>query len=75
MQKCLVDEEDAVVYFALTTLRHLVSTDELEFDLVVRVLEKRLEIDFANIDSVVGLNPLPLEALAILFRGRWRRGR
>ena len=67
MQKCLVDEEDAVVYFALTTLRHLVSTDELEFDLVVRVLEKRLEIDFANIDSVVGLNPLPLEALAILL--------
>jgi len=67
VQKSLVDEEDAVVHFALTTLRHLVSTDELEFDLVVRVLEKRLEIDFADIDSVVGLSPLSLEALAILL--------
>ena len=67
VQKCLVDEEDAVVHFALMTLRHLVSTDELEFDLVVRVLEKRLDIDFANIDSVIGLSPLPLEALALLL--------
>ena len=41
IQNRLTDDEPAVVYYALETLRYLVVNEELEFDLVFRVLEKK----------------------------------
>ena len=67
VQHRLVDEEPAVLYYALEVLRYLVINEELEFDLVIRVLEKRLNVDISNIDSILDLDILALEGLVALL--------
>ena len=67
VQNRLTDEEPAVVYYALETLRYLVVNEELEFDLVVRVLEKRLDVDLSDPRVVLGLDKLMLESLFALM--------
>ena len=67
IQNCLTDDEDAVVYYSLQTLRYLIVNEELEFDLVIRVLEKRLGADLSNADEVRGLGALALEGLVELL--------
>ncbi len=67
IQSRLFDEEPAVVYYALEVLRYLVVNEELDFDLVVRVLEKRLVIDLSNVSTIVHLDMLALEELVVLM--------
>jgi hypothetical protein len=67
IQRRLVDEEPAVRHYALAVLRHLVVNEELEFDLVVRVLEKRLSIDLSDANTIVSLDVLVLEELVALM--------
>ena len=67
VQNRLIDEDPAVLYYALEVLRYFVESNELEFDLVVRVLEKRLNIDLLNIDTILGLDKLALEGLVGLL--------
>ena len=71
IQNRLTDEEPAAAYYALDTLRSLVVNDELEFDLVFRVLEKRLGVDLSNAEAVRGLDPFAREGIvALLGEGR-----
>ena len=67
IQSRLIDEEPAVLYYALEVLRHLVVNEELEFDLVVRVLEKRLSIDLSNVNTIMSKDMLALEELMSLM--------
>ncbi|KAL7539375.1 hypothetical protein ACHAXR_009234, partial [Thalassiosira sp. AJA248-18] len=67
IQNRLTDDEPAVVYYSLETLRYLVVHEELEFDLVIRVLEKRLGVDLSNVDVVLSLDTLALEGLLALM--------
>jgi hypothetical protein len=67
VQNRLIDDDPAVLYYALEALRYFVVSEELEFDLVVRVLEKRLDIDLSNTDTVLGLEKLALEGLVGLL--------
>ena len=69
IQVGLKDEESAVSYFALVALKYLVSNDELDFDLVMRVLEKRLCIDLDDMSNVLENlgNDLVLEGFIMLL--------
>eukprot|EP00986_Skeletonema_menzelii_P013545 scaffold7978_cov145-Skeletonema_menzelii.AAC.6 len=67
IQGRLNDEESTVTYFALSTLRYLVQNEELDFDLVVRVLEKRLKIDLSAVGDFLGWDELALESLIELL--------
>lgn len=67
IQGRLIDEESTVTYFALSTLRYLVQNGELDFDLVIRVLEKRLAIDLGAVDDFLGWDILALEGLVELL--------
>jgi len=67
VQNSLTDEEPAVLYNALDVLRYLIVNEELEFDLVIKVLEKRLNITISDVDTVLGLNILVLEGLVSLL--------
>jgi len=62
VQNRLVDDDPAVVYYALHVLRYFVMNQELEFDLVVRVLEKRLDV-VLRVDTILSLDKLVLEGL------------
>lgn len=67
IQGRLNDEESTVTYFALSALRYLVQNEELDFDLVVRVLEKRLAIDLGAVEAFLGWDVLALESLVELL--------
>lgn len=67
VQNSLTDEEPVVLYNALDVLRYLIVNEELEFDLVIKVLEKRLNITISDVDTVLGLNTLVLEGLVSLL--------
>ena len=67
VQNRLIDDDPAVCYYALEALRYFVVSDELEFDLVVRVLEKRLGISLSSVETVLGLHKLVLEGLVGLL--------
>ena len=67
MQNSLTDEEPVVLFYALEVLQYLVVNEELEFDLVTRVLEKRLKIDISDVNTVIDLDPLALEGLVALL--------
>jgi len=72
VQNRLNDDEPVVVYYALEVLRYLVVNEELEFDLVVRVLEKRLNVDITIVGEVLGLDALALEGLVAIM-GAWEK--
>jgi len=67
IQGRLNDEESTVTRFALSALRYLVQNEELDFDLVVRVLEKRLGTDLGVVDDFLGWDILALESLVELL--------
>lgn len=69
IQLGLTDDEPAVSYFALVSLKYLVSNDDLEFDLVIRVLEKRLGINLSDVNSVLSVlgSDLLLEGFVMLL--------
>ena len=69
IQVGLKDEETAVSYFALISLKHLVSNDDLDFDLVMRVLERRLAIDMRDMSKLLSVlgDDLVLEGFIMLL--------
>ena len=69
IQVGLKDEETTVCYFAILSLKYLVSNEELDFDLVMKVLEKRLGIDLDDTNKVLTVfgNDLLLEAFVMLL--------
>lgn len=67
IQGRLNDEESTVTYFAISALRYLVQNEELDFDLVVRVLEKRLALELGSVDDFLGWDILVLESLVELL--------
>jgi hypothetical protein len=67
VQNRLIDNDPAVRYYGLEALKCFVVSDELEFDLVVRVLEKRLDVDVSSVEKVLGLHKLVLEGLVGLL--------
>ncbi|CAJ1949542.1 unnamed protein product [Cylindrotheca closterium] len=56
----------AIVHYALLCLHYLVVSQELDYNVVMVVLRKRL-CDVHNLEEVTKLPPLVLEALAILL--------
>ena len=66
IQTHLEDENPAVVHLAIMSLHHLVLVEELDFDLVVKVLNKRLA-PVGDLTKVVELDGLVLEALTVLL--------
>ncbi len=67
IQSLLVDEEEMVVHFAILTLHYLVLNEELDFSIVVKVINKKL-VNISDIQAVTQLNPTIIEAL-IIFLG------
>ena len=69
IQVGLKDEETAVSYYAILSLKYLVSNEELDFDLVMRVLEKRLGLDLDDTNNVLTVlgDDLVLEAFVVLL--------
>eukprot|EP00804_Cyclotella_cryptica_P022931 CCRYP_018763-RA/>CCRYP_018763-RA protein AED:0.01 eAED:0.01 QI:89/1/1/1/0/0/2/372/2023 len=69
IQLGLKDDEPAVSYFALLSLKYLVSNDVLVFDLVTRVLEKRFGTNLSDSKSVLSAlgNDLLLEGFVLLL--------
>ena len=55
-----------LVHYAILTLHYLVIAQELDFNLVLKVLKKKL-CNVSNIDEVQQLPPVVLEALALLL--------
>ena len=53
IQVGLKDEEVSVSYFALASLKHLISNEELDFDLVMKVLAKRLALDLDDVTNIL----------------------
>jgi hypothetical protein len=66
IQAFLSDENSSVVHYAVLSLHHLVVAQELDFDLVVKVLNKRL-CPVANVDQLLALPGTVLEALVLLL--------
>jgi hypothetical protein len=71
LQGLLTEEEDTpmhslLVYYAIMSLHYLVLSNELDFDVVIKVLKKRLcnVIDFEEVSL---LTPVVQEALVILL--------
>eukprot|EP00977_Amphora_coffeiformis_P008784 scaffold1992_cov187-Amphora_coffeaeformis.AAC.2 len=58
--------ERLMVYYALESLHHLVVAEELDFDVVVKVLNKRL-CPIADTDRIRSLHPVIQEALVRLL--------
>jgi hypothetical protein len=66
IQIFLSDENSSVVHYAVSSLHHLVVAQELDFALVVKVLNKRL-CPVANVDQLLALPGTVLEALILLL--------
>ena len=66
IQTYLTDENASVVHFAVLSLHHLVLAQELDFDLVIKVLNKRL-CPVGDVDKLLALPGSVLEALVLLL--------
>lgn len=66
VQTYLSDENTSVVHFAVLSLHHLVVAQELDFALVMKVLDKRL-CPMGDIDALLALPNVVLEALVMLL--------
>jgi hypothetical protein len=63
IQSFLVDEETMIVYFAILSLHHLVVANELEYVIVLKVLNKKLVKLDDSITEILGLDDIVIEAL------------
>jgi hypothetical protein len=59
----LTDEETMIVYFAVLCLHHLVCARELDYVIVLKVLNKKLVKFNENISEILGLSDIVIEAL------------
>lgn len=66
IQSYLSDENSSVVYYAVSSLHHLVVAEELDFALVMKVLNKRL-CPIGDVDMLLELPGSVLEALVLLL--------
>lgn len=69
IQAGLNDEEVSVSYFALASLKHLISNEELDFDLVMKVLAKRLALDIDDVNNILTVmgNGLVMEGFILIL--------
>ena len=66
LQIRLGDEEVIVVHYVLMTLHHLIRAGELDFDLVIKVISKKL-VRCDDVFSILELSPIVVEALVVLL--------
>ena len=66
LQSYLSDEESSVKHYAVLCLHHLVIAGELDFDLVIKVLKKRL-CPIGDVDMLLALPGSVLESLVLLL--------
>ena len=66
LQTYLQDEHPSIVHVAIQSLHYLILNGELDFDLVIKVLGKRL-CAVGDLREVVRLDPVVLEALVVLL--------
>ena len=66
VQTYLTDENPSVVYLAIMTLHHLIRNGELDFDVVFKVLNKRI-CPMGDVNQVLELDLLVIEAVAVFL--------
>lgn len=66
LQTFLTDESNAVVHLAILALHHLIVNGELDFDVVVKVLSKRI-CPVGDVNQVLDLHLLVIDALVVLL--------
>ncbi|GKY95699.1 hypothetical protein MPSEU_000530700 [Mayamaea pseudoterrestris] len=71
VQALLTEKEDTgmhslLIHYAILTLHYLVIAQELDFDVVIKVLNKRL-CNIADLGAVTKLTPVVQESLALLL--------
>eukprot|EP00557_Chaetoceros_sp_GSL56_P000354 CAMPEP_0176502792 /NCGR_PEP_ID=MMETSP0200_2-20121128/14966_1 /TAXON_ID=947934 /ORGANISM="Chaetoceros sp., Strain GSL56" /LENGTH=1512 /DNA_ID=CAMNT_0017901935 /DNA_START=134 /DNA_END=4672 /DNA_ORIENTATION=+ len=66
VQTFLTDENELVIYFAVTTLYHLIVAEELDFSTVIKVLNKKLVL-IDDVHAMVQLPSIVVEALVQLM--------
>jgi hypothetical protein len=66
VQTFLTDENELVVYFAVTTLYHLIVAEELDFSTVIKVLNKKL-VPIDDAQAMLKLPCIVVEALVPLM--------
>ena len=67
VQSFLTDQEDMIVYYAVLSLHHLVLSGELDYIIVLKVLNKKLVKFDENVNDVLTLNHIIIEALVKLL--------
>lgn len=66
LQGCLNDEEAIVVYYVIMTLHHFIHGGELDFDVVIKVISKKL-VKCDDLASILELSPVVVESLVVLL--------
>lgn len=66
IQSFLSDEDPSVKHYAILSLHHLVIAGELDFDLVIKVLKKRL-CPIGDVEMILALPASVLESLVLLL--------
>ncbi len=63
LQSFLIDEEDIIVHFAILALHYLVISGELDYIIVLKVLNKKLVKFDESIDEMLKLSPIVIESI------------
>lgn len=63
LQSFLIDEEDIIVHFAILSLHYLVISGELDYTIVLKVLNKKLVKFDGSIDEILKLSPIVIESI------------
>ena len=66
LQGCLDDDEAIVVYYVLMTLHHFIHGEELDFDVVIKVISKKL-VKIGDVGSILQLSPIVIESFVVLL--------
>eukprot|EP00979_Chaetoceros_neogracilis_P017016 scaffold10171_cov446-Chaetoceros_neogracile.AAC.22 len=66
VQTFLIDEEHMVTHFAVRTLHHLIKAEELDFSMVIKVLNKKL-VTVDDAEAIMKLPDIVVEALVQLL--------
>jgi len=64
VQSFLADEENMIVYYAILSLHHLVYLNELDYVIVLKVLNQKLVKFGEDVTGILGLDDIVIEALA-----------